>query len=89
MRVVVRVGSGVLVRSKVADGSGVLVMVSVLVGEGVKVGVKVRVGEAVNVAVGGSPETVKRPDRCQVSPINNRTSYSPGSHSSASGSQSV
>ena len=81
--VTVRVGRGVLEGIGVAVGHGVLVDVGVPVE--VVVGVKVSVGTG----VGGSPSTRKRPDTTKNWPTNIWTSYSPTSHSSGSGFQSV
>lgn len=72
-----RVGVCVGVGRRVRVGVGVYVWVGVLVG----------VGEGTG--VGGSPSTMKRPEIFQINPTNICTSYSPGDHTSALGSQSV
>jgi len=82
---------GVVVRVGVAVRVGVGVRVGVWVGDAVGIGVLVGVREAVGLGgwVGASPSTKKRPDIFHAVPIKIRTSYSPGSHSQAGGSQSV
>lgn len=101
VRVIVRVGDGPKVGDAVRVGVTVRVGVSVRVGLGVKVGRGVRVSVAVRVGVGvrvgvlegagvaASPSRVKLPDRFHSIPTKSCTSYSPGIHSWAGGSQSV
>jgi len=93
----VAVGQRVIVGLSVAVGVlgvGEMVALAVEVAEAVKVGVtvavgtRVVVGDGVNVDEGGSPSTVKIPERSQSNPIKICTTYSPGSQVSASGSQS-
>ena len=85
------VGGGVRDGVNVAVGVRVCVTVGVRVIVGVRVMVGVRVivavgegvaeGGVVGVAVGGSPETVNRPETpVHSNPTNNCTSYSPGCH---------
>ena len=83
VRVMVRVGVGVLVRVGVPVGPGV--------GERLGVGVRLIVGDKVRLgaAVGASPWMVKRPETSQFIPTKICTSYSPGSHKEGSGFQSV
>jgi hypothetical protein len=81
----VPVGRGVRVAVGVPVGTGVLLEVGVGEGVRVKVGETVRVGLRVGEAVGGSPETIKRPTTFNSLPTNSCTWYSPGSHISAGG----
>ena len=76
-------GQGVDEGTGVGDGNAVFVAVLVRVGDLDAVGV------ALGTAVGGSPSTVKLPLRFHVKPVKICTSYSPGSHSCGSASQSV
>jgi hypothetical protein len=91
VRVGVAVRVGVVVRVGVAVRVGVVVRVGVGVGDAVGIEVLVGVREAVGLGggVGASPSTMKRPEIFHAVPIKIRTSYSPGSHSQAGGSQSV
>jgi hypothetical protein len=81
----VAVGRGVRVAVGVPVGTGVLLEVGVAEGVRVRVGEAVRVGLMVGEAVGGSPETMKRPITFRSCPTNSCTWYSPGSHISGDG----
>jgi hypothetical protein len=97
--VAVREGRAVdeAVRVSVVVGSGRAVELDVIVGEGrtVRVAAGVEVGRGVEVEVGrgvrvgGSPIRVKLPDAFHWVPAKIRTSYEPGSQSSAGCSQRV
>ena len=80
---IVDVGSLVLVTVPVGRG------VEVLLGPGVFVGVMDEVSVWLGLGVGGTPETIKRPDRFQSNPTYIWTSYSPASHCPSSGWHSV
>ena len=69
----VAVGRGVRVGVGVPVGTGVLLAVGVIEGVRVKVGDIVRVGLRVGEAVGGSPETMKRPITFNSRPTNSCT----------------
>jgi hypothetical protein len=83
--VAVAVGNGVRVAVAVPVGTGVLLAVGVREGVRVKVGDTVRVGLMVGEAVGGSPETIKRPTTFKSLPTKSCTWYSSGIQNSAGG----
>jgi hypothetical protein len=85
----VKLGVGVIVGVRVRVGVNVRVGVRVGVGVRVRVDPSVAVGEGLGVRVGGSPSTRKIPTTFHSSPTKICTWYSPGSHSEASGFQSV